>query len=142
LTQTFVRVNLKTEQMFGSDIAMYMNEQLFHRPVNSTIAKQSFLRHHNSAKLSKIAGLLAAILIVLIISLTFPILGGEQDALAASSGSHVQQTVEIAKGDTLWNIAHKHTPAGTDVREYIYQLKALNGLKTNLLFEGQILILP
>ncbi|NOU96960.1 LysM peptidoglycan-binding domain-containing protein [Paenibacillus sp. LMG 31456] len=69
-------------------------------------------------------------------------LGGDQDALAASSSSHIKQTFEIEKGDTLWKIANQHAPKGQDVREYMYEIKLLNGLKSNLLQEGQLLQLP
>ncbi|TDF99849.1 LysM peptidoglycan-binding domain-containing protein [Paenibacillus piri] len=68
-------------------------------------------------------------------------IGGEKDAFAASSPT-ANQSVEIVMGDTLWSIAGQHVHKGQDVREYINELKKLNGLKSNILQEGQVLLLP
>ncbi|MCR8631902.1 LysM peptidoglycan-binding domain-containing protein [Paenibacillus radicis (ex Xue et al. 2023)] len=121
---------------------MYMNEQLFDRSAGSTNSKPGAYSNSNNSKLSKFFVLLAAVVLVLVFSLCAPMLGGDQDALAASSGSHLKQTFEIEKGDTLWKIANQYAPKGQDVREYMYEIKLLNGLKSNLLQEGQLLQLP
>jgi len=120
---------------------MYMNEQLFQRPGNATIMNHTVIGKRNYSKLSKWFGLLFAVIIVLIVSFSVPALGGEHDALAASSNS-TKQTFEIEKGDTLWSIAVQHVREGQDVREYISEMKRINGLKTTLLQEGQVLLLP
>jgi LysM repeat protein len=128
--------------MFGSDYAMYMNEQLIHRPGKSVITKQTALRKSDTTKVSRFLGLLAAVVLVLIVSLCAPMLGGEQDALAATNNGNTVLTVEIEKGDTLWSLAGKYAHKGQDVREYIHEMKILNGLKSNVLQEGQVLQLP
>lgn len=33
----------------------------------------------------------------------------------------------VRYGDTLWDIAAKHSPENEDIREYIYNLKVING---------------
>jgi LysM repeat protein len=50
--------------------------------------------------------------------------------------------VTVVTGDTLWGIAKVHAPKNQDIREYIYQIQKINGLKTSVLHNGQKLILP
>ncbi|OMF20223.1 hypothetical protein BK127_03000 [Paenibacillus sp. FSL H7-0331] len=69
-------------------------------------------------------------------------LGGDLDAYASSDHTPIEYSVEIVNGDTLWSIASKHVHKGQDVREYIYNLKKVNGLKSSILQEGQTLRLP
>ena len=42
---------------------------------------------------------------------------------------------EVARGDTLWNIAKRHQ---TDV----YSVKQINGLRSSRIYVGQVLMLP
>ncbi|MCS7461160.1 LysM peptidoglycan-binding domain-containing protein [Paenibacillus doosanensis] len=121
---------------------MYMNEQLFRNPVISEPDAPS-RRHVRRRKLMRTAGLLAAVLIILVFSLCASLLGGDQDVLAASNGgAPAKRTVEIVKGDTLWGIANAHVRKGRNVREYMDELKKLNRLDSSVLHEGQVLQLP
>jgi nucleoid-associated protein YgaU len=121
---------------------MYMNNELFYRPSTNAISQRATAgTGRNLAKLSKLLVLFAAVLLVLAVSLWAPVLGGERDALAATN-SNAKMTVEIEQGDTLWAIAVEHADKGQDVRKYINDLKLLNGLKSSVLHEGQILQLP
>lgn len=88
------------------------------------------------------AGLFAAASIIILISLSVSLLGGDLDAYASSDHTPIEYSVEIVNGDTLWSIASKHADKGQDVREYIYNLKKVNGLKSSILQEGQTLRLP
>ncbi|MFE5317338.1 LysM peptidoglycan-binding domain-containing protein [Paenibacillus sp. NPDC056579] len=122
---------------------MYMNEQL----IRSTVSTHN--RNHkankksmNKVKLARLGALLAAGLLIIILSLFISLFGGDQDALAAANGSALKSTVEVDRGDTLWSIANEHLEQGQNVSEYIYELKRVNQLKSNVLHEGQILVLP
>ncbi|WP_461480211.1 LysM peptidoglycan-binding domain-containing protein [Paenibacillus sp. PvR052] len=66
----------------------------------------------------------------------------DQDAHAATSQVLVHTYVEVQSGDTLWGIASQHAGDGQDVREYVHQLKAINGLKNVNIQLGQKLLLP
>lgn len=48
-------------------------------------------------------------------------------------------TYTVQCGDTLWGIASEYMPAGTDKREYIYNIKKQNGLETSDIFPGMVL---
>jgi len=49
--------------------------------------------------------------------------------------------VYVKKGDTLWDIAEKYKQSG-DIREYIKEIKKINNLKSDTIFEGDVLIIP
>ncbi|MDO5060619.1 MAG: LysM peptidoglycan-binding domain-containing protein [Actinomycetaceae bacterium] len=51
-------------------------------------------------------------------------------------------TAYVASGDSLWSIAAAHTPANGDVAEMVHQIKTLNGLHTDNIQIGQILVVP
>lgn len=48
----------------------------------------------------------------------------------------------IKKGDTLWSIVNNHYSNKYDPRELIYQIKNLNELEDNIIYEGDTLKLP
>lgn len=50
--------------------------------------------------------------------------------------------VEIAEGDTLWHIAERTLPERTDIREYIRQIREINGLENSNIRAGQKLFIP
>ncbi|SFL84182.1 LysM domain-containing protein [Paenibacillus sp. 1_12] len=126
---------------------MYMNEQLLSKrdPISKETCDYPF-RYVSIIPIQKIllryTGLFALAVIILLISLFVSLLGGDQDAYASSDNTPIEYSVEIVKGDTLWSIATMHVHNGQDVREYIYNLKKLNGLKSSILQEGQRLRLP
>ncbi|HHW00778.1 MAG TPA: LysM peptidoglycan-binding domain-containing protein [Clostridiaceae bacterium] len=49
--------------------------------------------------------------------------------------------VYVKKGDTLWDIAEKYKQRG-DIREYIKEIKKINNLESDIIFEGDVLIIP
>jgi LysM repeat protein len=51
-------------------------------------------------------------------------------------------SVTVMPGDTLWSIAKNYAPEGTDIRNYIYKVKKLNGLAGSSLSVGQTIVLP
>ncbi len=48
----------------------------------------------------------------------------------------------VVSGDSLWRIAKQHLPAGMDIRNYINEIKAMNGLQSTIIHEGQLLQVP
>lgn len=50
--------------------------------------------------------------------------------------------VEVAEGDTLWNIALNYLPKGKDVRKLVYEINELNENKTNYIYPGEIIKVP
>ena len=49
--------------------------------------------------------------------------------------------VTVGKGDTLWDISTKYA-INCDVRDFIRNIKQLNNLDGNIIYEGDILIIP
>ena len=49
--------------------------------------------------------------------------------------------IVVSQGDTLWGIAEQHCLQG-DIREYLSEVRALNGLADSTIYAGQGLLLP
>ena len=50
-------------------------------------------------------------------------------------------TIEVEKGDNLWNIADKYNK-NYEIREFIYHIRELNELNNSIIYPGQNLKLP
>ncbi len=118
-----------------------MNEQLFQN--SAVLVKGNYvLKNRRYRKATRMLGLLTVAILILIVSLCISLVGGDSDVYAAANGSHLKQSVEVAKGDTLWSIANHYAGKGRNVREYMNEVKQVNELKSNVLQVGQVLILP
>ena len=53
----------------------------------------------------------------------------------ANSTSYEDYTV--VQGDTLWSIASENLKSGQDIREYIYELREINGMNDCLIYPNQ-----
>lgn len=87
--------------------------------------------------------------IILILSLIFCIMLGFaslfiSDSKASTDKNYKYYTsVEVKKGDTLWDIASEHiTEEYRSLHEYVAEVKALNGLRSNYIRSGQSLVVP
>jgi nucleoid-associated protein YgaU len=61
--------------------------------------------------------------------------------LAAGAAPAAVETVTVAPGDTLWDIASSRYP-GADVRQKVYEIEQLNGLSGPAIETGQRLRVP
>lgn len=46
------------------------------------------------------------------------------------------ETVRVAPNQTMWQIAEHYKPSWMDTREYIYEVKTLNGMNDTYLYVG------
>jgi nucleoid-associated protein YgaU len=77
-------------------------------------------------------------------TLALTLLGGiawAAGAWAKPSASAPRQVV-VQPGDTLWGLAERYAPAGTDPRRWAAEVERLNGLPGGRLLAGQVLLLP
>lgn len=51
-------------------------------------------------------------------------------------------SVTVMPGDSLWSIANKYKPEGKDLREYVYEIAANNGINDCNIKCGQTLFVP
>lgn len=84
--------------------------------------------------LVRVLVLLTAVLMLLVVVLSG---GAEADVRPHQTALHVVQP-----GDTLWNLASRHTPAGGDVWATVEIIKDLNGLGGSGLYAGDQLVVP
>jgi LysM repeat protein len=59
-----------------------------------------------------------------------------------SAGKVDLAEVVVLPGDTLWDIAGRYGPPGSDIRETVYRIRKANGLQTSVLQPGQVLAVP
>ena len=82
---------------------------------------------------------LITILAICFIAITSIFSRGEAHSLSYDKKYH---QVEVAEGDTLWNIALEYLPEGEDVRKLVYEINELNGNKTSYIYPGEIIKVP
>ncbi|WP_429309781.1 LysM peptidoglycan-binding domain-containing protein [Paenibacillus mucilaginosus] len=84
-------------------------------------------------------GFIVVLLLALLGGLSASVSG--QDVHAAGTALEEHEFVYVHQGDTLWEIASEYAP-DEDIRDYIDEIKKLNGLKSSALQTGQKLLLP
>ncbi|NLH59006.1 MAG: LysM peptidoglycan-binding domain-containing protein, partial [Clostridiales bacterium] len=52
------------------------------------------------------------------------------------------KNIYVYQGDTLWSIASRYLPKGTDLRSFILEIKTVNDIDKALIYTGQELIIP
>lgn len=85
----------------------------------------------------RVAGLLAAL--VLAVVLVGGLLAG---ASQADEPAGDPLTVVVGPGDTIWELARAHAPAGVDTMTYAAAITAHNGVTATALRPGTVLELP
>lgn len=63
-------------------------------------------------------------------------------AVFADEPVYKEYTVTVAEGETLWEIAGRHTEAREDVREVIFRIEQANKLNSKHIYRGQVLRVP
>jgi nucleoid-associated protein YgaU len=87
-------------------------------------------------------GALAALVVLLGVSVVDVVGGGRALAADASGARPVTtRTVVVEQGDSLWLIAGRAAPM-TDPREVVTRIRELNGMRSNLIQPGQVLLVP
>ncbi len=92
-------------------------------------------------RLARSVALLA--LVAVLVVLTFDVLSSGR-ALADSAAPTVPVstgTAVVEQGDSLWSIAQVVAPTA-DPREVVEEIRTLNGLRSNLIQPGQVLLVP
>ena len=51
-------------------------------------------------------------------------------------------SVTVEAGDTLWSIASKYKPEGRDLRSFVYEIAANNGINDCNIIVGQSIFVP
>ena len=59
-----------------------------------------------------------------------------------SLSAYPTTTITVHTGDSLWEIAEDHAPAGMDTATAIRWIEQTNGLDSALIMAGQLLIVP
>lgn len=81
----------------------------------------------------------ASLIVILVMFTVF--IGMIVNAGASSGVKKEHEIVKVKAGQSLWEIASVNSN-NKDIREYIYEIKAMNRLDSNVIHAGQILLLP
>jgi nucleoid-associated protein YgaU len=87
------------------------------------------------------SGALAALLVLLALSVVDVVGGGRALAADTTPRPVTTRTVVVEQGDSLWLIAQRAAPEA-DPREVVTRLRELNGMRSNLIQPGQVLLVP
>lgn len=88
------------------------------------------------------AGLRALFLGVLVVTVTGALLLVLEEKAVGAVGQQETESVLVAPGDTLWEIADRFSPESVDLREVVQELVQLNRLESKVLRPGQVLQVP
>lgn len=89
---------------------------------------------------SKTRFITASVLTLILLSMFFSFLTGSEISSAESLTRY--KTVKVIQGDTLWEIAKENKAPEQDIREFIFEIKTENGLKSAEIYPGQNLVIP
>ncbi|HET9500491.1 MAG TPA: LysM peptidoglycan-binding domain-containing protein [Marmoricola sp.] len=102
---------------------------------------RSIATHGTSLRLTRRGRLVFLVALVVLVFAALTVFGG-QSAATDEAGAPVQtRTVEVAEGDTLWEIASTVAEPG-EVREMIHQIQELNALSSAGVVVGQEIAVP
>jgi hypothetical protein len=88
------------------------------------------------------SGALVALFFLLAVSVLDVVGSGRALASDTSAPREVPtQTVVVEQGDSLWLIAGRTAPSA-DPREVVTRIRELNGMRSNLIQPGQVLLVP
>lgn len=82
-----------------------------------------------------------AILALIPVMIAFLLIGMKVAQASDSSTNPTTQTVVVKPGQSLWDVANA-TGMDRDIRETIWMIQQLNGMKTSEVLAGQELIVP
>lgn len=88
------------------------------------------------------AGLRALLLGLLVVTVTGALLLVFEEKAVGAGGQQEMESVLVAPGDTLWEIADRFSPESVDLREVVQELVQLNRLESKVLRPGQVLQVP
>ena len=82
--------------------------------------------------------------LVIVIGLSVGLFGfiTEFDVSTALAKPADSITVEIASGDTLWDIADRYKTRNTDIREAVYLISQENNITDGQIQEGMVISIP
>ena len=91
---------------------------------------------------TRVVVLLTSVAVALALLLAVAVAARAEGPAVGSLDEITFLTHTVQAGDTLWHIAMAHAPHDSDVRAFVFDLKAVNGLETSTIQPGQVLRIP
>ena len=87
--------------------------------------------------------LITTIVVLLCVLIGSSIAASGQSKAAQNTSYKYYTSVEIEKGDTIWNIAEEYmTPEYGSIQGYVEEIKSVNNLGDDDIHSGQYLMIP
>ena len=83
-----------------------------------------------------------AFIVTVCVLISFAVLGFSNICSASDKKSKRYTEVTVMEGDTLWALAGDYGSENKDIRDTIYEICSLNGIKASDLRPGQIILIP
>lgn len=79
----------------------------------------------------------AAVAVLAALVIAVPVMASGEEP-PRPSGEHVV----VGPGETLWDVAVRHTPKGEDPRVLLTEIQAINGLESGSVQAWEVILLP
>ena len=116
----------------------FTNKKTKDSPIFKPVARKNQLLFNNKAHVSKIC--ISIIFMLLIICSGIIIANAAVSDDVKSDQNKYYTSISIEKGDTLWSIASNYVSGPKTISNYVNDLKEINNLQTDCIYQGQNLI--
>lgn len=120
--------------------ATFVSPTSVRRPAPRRVA-QPAVRRGGAVRLTRRGQVVLVAFALLLMLGVGVVLGSGSAATDAPAPSGTTETVRVAAGDTLWEIAAERA-GGADVQSVIDEIRSLNAMSTGSLQAGQLLLVP
>ncbi|SDC46366.1 LysM domain-containing protein [Paenibacillus sp. UNCCL117] len=112
----------------------------FHSEARSAAGSRA--AHRSNGHAGRLVVIAAVLVALLVGSGAIMLFAGDSDVYAADMQPVNHPAIVVSSGESLWTIAAVYKSSDETIKEYIYKIKKLNGLKESSLRSGQKLLLP
>ncbi len=113
---------------------------------HSAAVRENCTKTEREKKAKTIAIVMLSIIItlfIILVDLTFTAKAANAENAVSGSGIKCYKSICIESGDSLWSIADREMGAGwSDERDYIAEVKEINGLRSDKILAGDYICLP
>ena len=121
-----------------SGSAYFSNKKTKESPIFKPVARKNQLLFNNKAWISAICISISLMLVIICSGIIIANAAVSDDTI--SDQNKYYTSISIEKGDTLWSIASNYVSGPKTISNYVNELKEINNLQTDCIYQGQNLI--
>ena len=116
----------------------FTNKKTKDSPIFKPVARKNQLIFNNKARISVLCISIIVMLLIVCSGLIIANAAVSDDTI--SDQNKYYTSISIEKGDTLWSIASNYVSGPKTISNYVNELKEINNLQTDCIYQGQNLI--